>query len=156
VSRMSEPTATSGKMNLCWSRTSFQAPPEKLKTAQRWGDQQVGAPIVIAIASLPGPVNGPQSTCRTGFGKEKSLRWYCSVSGRAAAFEQSPDALDAPTKAEETLGPAPTSVALVASVAGYAPAAAATVSAATPTPNRSRSRLTEPRRYESHCACAQR
>ena len=38
---------------------------------QFWIGQQVGAPIVTAIALLPGPVNGPQRTCRTGFVKSK-------------------------------------------------------------------------------------
>src|SRR5438067_9194632 len=87
--RISWPTATTGgKMNpACW-KTSCQALPAKVKTAHRWGDQQVGAAIVTAIACEPEPVNGPQSTCAIGFGSKKAMRWFWSTSRVAVASEQ--------------------------------------------------------------------
>src|SRR5919201_5621417 len=95
LSRMSEPTATKGGlMNSDWSSTSFHAPAVRLNTTQRWTGQQVGiGPIAITIAWLPGPVNGPQSSCSTGFGNRKALSSCSAMSWRAVACEHVPDAL---------------------------------------------------------------
>jgi len=74
-----------------WTKTSFHVPPEKLKTAQAWTGEHVAAATVTAIALLPGPVNGPQSTWAGG--SEKALRPCWSVRMRAVAIEQTAPAV---------------------------------------------------------------
>src|SRR5262245_26856328 len=69
--------------------TRRQVAPSKVNTAQLCGDQQVAAPIVTAIAVLPGPVNGPHRTCMTGSGRRKLLSLLSLTSCVAVALEQS-------------------------------------------------------------------
>ena len=86
---MSLPTAFSSKIQSIWSSASCQAPPVKLKTAQRCLPSRWALATATAIASEPGPVNGPQSSCETGFGKSKSFRRCSLTSCLAVAVVQS-------------------------------------------------------------------
>src|SRR5438552_11039625 len=92
---MSPPTATKGGwMNWLRSSTSFHSPPVKLKTTHSWEGQQVGrGPITTAIAWLAGPVNGPQSSCKTGSGRRKPFRSCSAISWRAVDLVHGPEAV---------------------------------------------------------------
>src|SRR2546423_7811502 len=102
VSRMSPPTATKGgSMNRVRLSTSFHSPPVKLKTAHSWEGQQVGrGPTTTAIAWLAGPVNEPQSSCKTGSGKRKLFRPCSAISWRAVALVHGPDAVGVANEVE--------------------------------------------------------
>ncbi|MGO9658017.1 MAG: hypothetical protein ACLP7F_06605 [Acidimicrobiales bacterium] len=65
----------------------------KLKTAHSCTPQQLPAATATAVASLPGPVMGPQST--SAGGKRKPLRLCWSMRARASAFEQAASAEEA-------------------------------------------------------------